>query len=62
MRTEFARLSDRELRDTASQANKLLCFMAVAAVAASRVLGQDPPGWAIFTGCWGFPWRTCSRG
>ena len=41
MRPEFARLSDDQLREAATKANHLLAFMAVVAVAASRVLGQD---------------------
>lgn len=41
MRLEFARLGDDQLRTAASKANQLLPFMAIAAVAASRVLGQD---------------------
>jgi preprotein translocase subunit SecA len=41
MRTEFARLDDRELRATASRTKELLQWIAVAAVAASRVLGLD---------------------
>jgi preprotein translocase subunit SecA len=41
MRLEFARLSDEQLRVAASKANQLLPFMAVVAVVASRVLGQD---------------------
>ena len=41
MRLEFARLGDDQLRAAASQANHLLPFMAITAVAASRVLGQE---------------------
>ena len=41
MRQEFARLSDDQLRAAAAKANQLLPFMAIAAVAASRILGQD---------------------
>jgi preprotein translocase subunit SecA len=41
MRTEVARLDDRELRATASKTKELLQWIAVAAVAASRVLGLD---------------------
>src|SRR5580700_7815937 len=41
MRQEFARLQDDDLRDLAARANGLLQFMAVAAVAASRVQGQE---------------------
>jgi preprotein translocase subunit SecA len=41
MRQEFARLKDDGLRDLAARANGLLQFMAVAAVTASRVLGQE---------------------
>lgn len=41
MRSEFAGLSDFQLRDVADRANGLLEFMAAAAAAASRVLGQE---------------------
>jgi preprotein translocase subunit SecA len=41
MRAEFAHLSDDQLRATATRASDLLPFLAAAAVAASRVLGQD---------------------
>jgi len=41
MRVEFARLTNPELRAAASRTNSLLEFVAVAAVAASRVLGQE---------------------
>jgi len=41
MRLEFARLSDDQLRAAASKASQLLPFVALAAVAASRVLGQE---------------------
>ncbi len=41
MRLEFARLDDDQLRAAASTASQLLPFMAIAAVAASRVLGED---------------------
>src|ERR1700756_1665104 len=41
MRSELARRSDDQLRSAATQANDLLEFFALAAVAASRVLGQE---------------------
>jgi preprotein translocase subunit SecA len=41
MRLEYARLNDDQLRTAASKANQLLPFIAIAAVAASRILGQD---------------------
>jgi preprotein translocase subunit SecA len=41
MRPEFARLGDDQLRAAALQANQLLPFIAIAAVAASRILGKD---------------------
>jgi hypothetical protein len=41
MRSEFARLSDDQLRALSTGTSDLLEFMAVAAVAASRILGQD---------------------
>jgi preprotein translocase subunit SecA len=41
MRTEFARLDDRELRAAASKTKELLQWIAVAAVAAARILGLD---------------------
>ncbi len=41
MRSEFARLGDNQLRAVAARASGLLEFMAAAAVAASRILGQD---------------------
>src|SRR5262249_50024275 len=41
LRSEFARMSDGELRAAAPGVKELLPLMAVAAVAASRVLGQD---------------------
>jgi preprotein translocase subunit SecA len=41
MRAGFARLDDRELRAAALQTDELLRWIALAAVAASRVLGQD---------------------
>jgi len=41
LRAEFARFTDDQLRETASRTNKLPQFMAAAAVAASRVLGQE---------------------
>jgi preprotein translocase subunit SecA len=41
MRLELAHVSDDQLRDVAMRANDLLRFMAAAAVAASRVLGQE---------------------
>ena len=41
MRLEFARHGDDQLRAFASKANQLLPFMAITAVAASRVLGQE---------------------
>src|SRR4051794_38478685 len=41
MRREFTRLDDRELRAVATQTKDLLQWMAVAAVAATRVLGQE---------------------
>jgi preprotein translocase subunit SecA len=44
MRLEFVRLSDDQLRAAAARANGLFEYMAVAAVAASRVLGQDMYG------------------
>ncbi len=41
MRSEFARLSDDQLRAVAERTDSLLPFMAAAAAAASRVLGQE---------------------
>ena len=41
MRLELARLTDDQLRDLAARATDLLEFMAAAAAAASRVLGQE---------------------
>jgi preprotein translocase subunit SecA len=41
MRSEFARLSDDQLRALSAGTSGLLEFMACAAVAASRILGQD---------------------
>ncbi len=41
MRAEFARFTDEQLRETASRAGSLPEFLAAAAVAASRVLGQE---------------------
>jgi preprotein translocase subunit SecA len=41
MRLELARVRDDQLREVAARANCLLQFMAAAAVAASRVLGQE---------------------
>lgn len=41
MRLELAHLSDDQLRDTATRTNDLLRFMAAAAIAASRILGQE---------------------
>src|SRR5581483_5083309 len=41
MRAEFQRFSDDELRSAGRQANDLLRLLAVTAVIASRVLGQD---------------------
>src|SRR5580700_2732706 len=41
MRQEYAGLKDDGLRDLAARANGMLQFMAVAAVTASRVLGQE---------------------
>ena len=41
MRAEFARLSDAELRAAASKTDILPAWIALAAIAASRVLGQD---------------------
>ena len=41
MRLELAHVSDDQLRDVAMRANDLLRFMAAAAVAAARVLGQE---------------------
>jgi preprotein translocase subunit SecA len=41
MRSEFARLSDDQLGAVSARTNGLLPFMAAAAVAAARVLGQD---------------------
>jgi len=41
MRATFARLSDAELRDAASQTEDLPRWIALAATAAFRVLGQD---------------------
>ena len=41
MRSEFARLSDDQLRAVSTRPNGLLQFMAAAAAAASRILGQD---------------------
>ena len=41
MRLEFAHLSDDQLREVAMRADDLLRFTAAAAVAASRVLGQE---------------------
>src|ERR1039457_2709947 len=41
MRSEFARLSDDQLRALSAGTSGLLEFMAAAAVAASRILGQD---------------------
>src|SRR5215471_10472915 len=41
MRAEFARLNDAELRDAASTTGDLPRWMALAATAAFRVLGQD---------------------
>ena len=41
MRAQFARLSDTELRSTASKAEHLSQWIAAVAAAASRVLGQD---------------------
>jgi preprotein translocase subunit SecA len=40
-RAEFARLDDRELQAAASQTNDLIPWIALTAVAASRVLGQE---------------------
>ena len=41
MRTELARLSDDRLGDVAARASDSLQYMAIAAVAASRILGQQ---------------------
>jgi preprotein translocase subunit SecA len=41
MRSEFADLSEGQIRALAAQTKNLLQFMAAAAVAASRILGQD---------------------
>ena len=41
MRVEYSRLSDSELRAVALQAKELLMLLAVTAVVASRILGQD---------------------
>jgi preprotein translocase subunit SecA len=41
LRLEVARFDDDQLRTAASKATELLQFMAITAVAASRVLGQD---------------------
>ena len=41
MRSEFVNLSDSQLRAVAAQTNGLLQFVAAAAVAASRILGED---------------------
>jgi preprotein translocase subunit SecA len=41
LRSEFTNLSDGQLRAAAAQTNNLLQFMAAAAVAASRILGQE---------------------
>ena len=41
IRAELARVSDDQLRDVATRASSLLQFMAAAAVAASRILGQE---------------------
>jgi preprotein translocase subunit SecA len=41
MRADFARLKDAELRAAASQTNELLPWIALAATAAARVLGQE---------------------
>ena len=41
MRLELARLGDDQLRATASKTDQLVSFIAIAAVAASRVLGQE---------------------
>lgn len=41
IRSQLARVSDDQLREVATRASGLLQFMAAAAVAASRVLGQD---------------------
>jgi preprotein translocase subunit SecA len=41
LRQEFARLDDARLLAAASQATQLVTFVAIAAVAASRVLGQE---------------------
>jgi preprotein translocase subunit SecA len=41
MRSQLADLSEGEIRALAAQTKNLLQFMAAAAVAASRILGQD---------------------
>lgn len=41
LRPEFARLSDQQLRETASQTNDPIPFIAAVATAAARVLGQQ---------------------
>jgi preprotein translocase subunit SecA len=41
LRREFARLDDAQLREAASKATQLVTFLAISAVAASRVLGQE---------------------
>jgi len=41
LRVELARLSDDQLREEAARANGLLPFMAAAAAAAARILGQE---------------------
>ncbi|MGO9230659.1 MAG: accessory Sec system translocase SecA2 [Bryobacteraceae bacterium] len=41
MRLEFAHLGDDQLRAAASKTDQLVSFIAIAAVAASRVLGQE---------------------
>ena len=41
MRSEFVNLSDSQLRAVAAQTNGVLQFVAAAAVAASRILGED---------------------
>ncbi len=41
MRSDFARLSDDQLRAEAARANQIIPFFAAVTVAASRILGQD---------------------
>ena len=41
MRAEFGALSDGQVREAAARTNQLLPYVALVAVAVSRVLGQD---------------------